>query len=194
MVDVGWYRTTIRSFEREIFNIPNSVFSRNVVLNITRKQKEWRFYEFIGAHSCPSQCCIVHAYCTCLIIGLDDALLSVLHLTVPKTVNRSLHTSRSFSRQRLEGAGSGIAGLRVDDVGKASAVIADMRKIIRQDPRIIQKLHRRVFFDKLTREQARTPAELLLAVEKILGLYLGDCLGTMAVFHMLHIVQVRRLS
>ena len=29
-----------------------------------------------------------------------------------------------------------------------------MRKIIRQDPRIIQKLHRRVFIDKLTREQA----------------------------------------
>ena len=24
VVDVGWYRTTIRSFEREIFNIPNS--------------------------------------------------------------------------------------------------------------------------------------------------------------------------
>ncbi len=48
VVDVGWYRTTIRSFEREIFNIPNSVFSRNVVLNITRKGKEWRFYEFIG--------------------------------------------------------------------------------------------------------------------------------------------------
>ena len=44
----------------------------------------------------------------------------------------------------------------MDDVGKASAVIADMRKIIRQDPRIIQKLHRRVFFDKLTREQVRT--------------------------------------
>ena len=41
----------------------------------------------------------------------------------------------------------------MDDVGKASAVVADMRKIIRQDPRIIQKLHRRVFFDKLTREQ-----------------------------------------
>lgn len=32
-------------------------------------------------------------------------------------------------------------------------MIADMRKIIRQDPRIIQKLHRRVFLDKLTREQ-----------------------------------------
>ena len=49
MVDVGWYRTTIRSFEREIYNIPNSVFSRNVVLNVTRKQREWRFFEFIGA-------------------------------------------------------------------------------------------------------------------------------------------------
>ena len=48
VVDVGWYRTTIRSFEREIFCIPNSVFSRNVVLNVTRKQREWRFYEFIG--------------------------------------------------------------------------------------------------------------------------------------------------
>jgi Mechanosensitive ion channel len=48
VLDVGWYRTTIRSFEREIYNIPNSVFSRNVVLNITRKQKEWRFYEFFG--------------------------------------------------------------------------------------------------------------------------------------------------
>ena len=32
-------------------------------------------------------------------------------------------------------------------------MIADMRKIIRQDPRIIQKLHRRVFLDKITREQ-----------------------------------------
>ena len=49
MVDVGWYRTTIRSFEREIFCIPNAAFSRNVVLNVTRKGKEWRFFEFIGA-------------------------------------------------------------------------------------------------------------------------------------------------
>lgn len=48
VVDVGWYRTTIRSFEREIYNIPNSVFSRNVVLNVTRKQREWRFFDFVG--------------------------------------------------------------------------------------------------------------------------------------------------
>jgi len=43
----------------------------------------------------------------------------------------------------------------VEDVSRTNAVVADMRKIIRQDPRIIQKLHRRVFLDKLTREQAR---------------------------------------
>jgi mechanosensitive ion channel protein 1/2/3 len=49
VLDIGWYRTTIRSFEREIFNIPNSVFSRNVVLNITRKEQQWRFFEFLGA-------------------------------------------------------------------------------------------------------------------------------------------------
>ena len=45
------------------------------------------------------------------------------------------------------------AGLRVEDISRAGAVVADMRKIIRQDPRIIQKLHRRVFMDKLTRDQ-----------------------------------------
>lgn len=49
VTDVGWYRTCIRSFEREMYTIPNSVFSRNVVLNITRKNKEWRFFEFFGA-------------------------------------------------------------------------------------------------------------------------------------------------
>jgi MscS family membrane protein len=47
VLDVGWYRTTIRSFAREVFVIPNSVFSRTVVLNVTRKNGEWRFYEFL---------------------------------------------------------------------------------------------------------------------------------------------------
>ena len=41
----------------------------------------------------------------------------------------------------------------MEDISRAGAVVADMRKIIRQDPRIIQKLHRRVFMDKLTRDQ-----------------------------------------
>jgi MscS family membrane protein len=47
VLDVGWYRTTIRSFEREVFVIPNAVFSKNTVLNVTRKMKEWRFYEYL---------------------------------------------------------------------------------------------------------------------------------------------------
>ena len=45
------------------------------------------------------------------------------------------------------------AGIRIQDMTKVSMVIADMRKLIRQDQRIIQRLHRRVFLDKLTREQ-----------------------------------------
>ena len=73
VVDVGWYRTTIRSFEREIFNIPNSVFSRNVVLNVTRKGKEWRFYEFVGkpAHITAAMPCLYVRTCLpCLSIYL----------------------------------------------------------------------------------------------------------------------------
>ena len=82
VLDVGWYRTTIRSFEREIFTIPNSVFTRNVVLNITRKNREWRFYEFLY--------------------------------------------------------------LRLEDLPRVTDIVSDARKILRQDNRIIQKLHRRV--------------------------------------------------
>lgn len=48
VMEIGWYRTLIRSFEREVYVVPNSVFSRTVVLNVTRKGKEWRVYERIG--------------------------------------------------------------------------------------------------------------------------------------------------
>ena len=48
IMDIGWYRTMIRSFEREVYIVPNSVFSRTVVLNVTRKGKEWRVFENIG--------------------------------------------------------------------------------------------------------------------------------------------------
>lgn len=36
---------------------------------------------------------------------------------------------------------------------KVNMVIADMRKLIRQDQRIIHRLHRRVFLDKVDRDQ-----------------------------------------
>jgi Mechanosensitive ion channel len=48
VMEIGWYRTLIRSFEREVYVVPNSVFSRTVVLNVTRKGKEWRVFECVG--------------------------------------------------------------------------------------------------------------------------------------------------
>ena len=48
VIDIGWYRTQIRSFEREVFIIPNSVFSKNIVLNISRKNREWRLHETLS--------------------------------------------------------------------------------------------------------------------------------------------------
>jgi len=122
VIDVGWYRTTIRSFEREVYCIPNSVFSRNVVLNVTRKGREWRFFERLG--------------------------------------------------------------LRVEDVGKAGAVVADMRKVLRADPRIIQKLHRRVFLETVDRDQATVylsfyveaaNRDAFMAVKQDLLLAFSDC-------------------
>ena len=38
----------MRSFEREVFVTPNAAFSKNVVLNVTRKGREWRFFERLG--------------------------------------------------------------------------------------------------------------------------------------------------
>ena len=51
--------------------------------------------------------------------------------------------------------GGAAAGLQLSDVRKAAGVVADMRKVFRQDTRIIQKLHRRVFLDRITNEQVR---------------------------------------
>ena len=42
MTDIGLFRTTLKSFEREVYYVPNSLFSNIVVLNVTRKMKEWR--------------------------------------------------------------------------------------------------------------------------------------------------------
>lgn len=40
-------RTLIRSFEREMYVIPNAVFSKNTVLNVSRKSKEYRLHEYL---------------------------------------------------------------------------------------------------------------------------------------------------
>ena len=43
VVDIGLFRTTIRSLYREVYYIPNSLFSSLAALNITRRGKEFRF-------------------------------------------------------------------------------------------------------------------------------------------------------
>jgi len=93
VIDIGWYRTLIRSFEREVYVVPNAVFSKNIVLNVSRKNREWRFYEMLS--------------------------------------------------------------IRVQDVQKANAIVQDIRRIVRNDTRVINKLHRRVFLDKITPDDAR---------------------------------------
>ncbi|KAL6751057.1 Mechanosensitive ion channel-domain-containing protein [Haematococcus lacustris] len=93
VIDIGWYRTNLRSFEREVFVIPNAVFSKNIVLNVSRKNREWRFLEVLS--------------------------------------------------------------LRVQDVHKVNAVVQDMRRIVRNDTRVINKLHRRIFLDKITTEDIK---------------------------------------
>lgn len=53
VVDVGLFRTTVRSFEREYFMVPNSIFSTTVLLNVTRKGREWRFEELLMVRHVP---------------------------------------------------------------------------------------------------------------------------------------------
>ena len=47
VIDIGLFRTSIRSFQRELYYVPNSLFSSLVVLNITRKGKQWRIKQDI---------------------------------------------------------------------------------------------------------------------------------------------------
>jgi len=90
VMEIGWYRTIVKDFQREVYVIPNSMFSRTVVLNVSRKGREWRFFEFLP--------------------------------------------------------------IRLKDLEKVEAIIADMRRVIRQDPRVIPKLHKRAFLDGINRE------------------------------------------
>lgn len=55
VVDVGLFRTTVRSWEREVFLVPNAVFSSAVLLNVTRKGREWRFEEFVLIRLAPPE-------------------------------------------------------------------------------------------------------------------------------------------
>eukprot|EP00793_Prasinoderma_coloniale_P003851 PRCOL_00003228-RA len=43
VLDIGWYRSTIRSFDFEVFVVPNSVFTSAVLLNISRRGRTFRY-------------------------------------------------------------------------------------------------------------------------------------------------------
>lgn len=123
VVDIGWYHTSIRSFEREMYAIPNSVFSKEVVLNITRKGKEWRYL-----------------------------------MSLP---------------------------IRVRDVKKVENIVGDVRRIIRQDERVIQRLYRRVFLGDISEEHVNiyiafymemTNRDAYLAARQQMTLAFIDCI------------------
>lgn len=122
VMDVGWYRTQLRSFEREVYVVPNAVFSKSIVLNISRKGREWRFLEVLA--------------------------------------------------------------VRLEDVQKVNNIIQDIRRIVRSDARIINKLHRRVFLDKITNEDCKiymsfyveaSNRDAFMAVKQDLLLAFVDC-------------------
>lgn len=147
---------------------PRAVFSRNVVLNITRKQREWRFYEFLG-------------------LRVDD--LSKVMAVVSDIRKIVKQVGGCWEGGLCGGAGGGGQEGRLQRrrAGSRSSpgtqpAHADPRASScwprlepthstrtrlpslnpphlhplahLQDSRVIQKLHRRVFLDKITREEA----------------------------------------
>ena len=51
VVEVGWYRTRIRSLEYEEFVVPNSVFANAVLVNVSRRGRVFRFFERFQIHA-----------------------------------------------------------------------------------------------------------------------------------------------
>mmetsp|Transcript_22352 Transcript_22352/g.31086 ORF Transcript_22352/g.31086 Transcript_22352/m.31086 type:complete len:201 (-) Transcript_22352:163-765(-) len=55
VVDIGLFRTKIKTYAREEYTIPNRHFADNVVLNISRRGKEFRVFEQIGLVPCDPE-------------------------------------------------------------------------------------------------------------------------------------------
>jgi small-conductance mechanosensitive channel len=82
VVDVGLFRTTVRSFEREMFLIPNSVFSTTILLNVTRKGREWRMEEFVMIRHAPLERLQVAMRDMRAVLKSEDRVLKTLHRRV----------------------------------------------------------------------------------------------------------------
>ena len=82
VVDVGLFRTTVRSFEREMFLIPNSIFSTTILLNVTRKGREWRVEEFVLVRHAPLERLQVAMRDMRAVLKSDERVLKTLHRRV----------------------------------------------------------------------------------------------------------------
>lgn len=162
---------------------PPAVFTRSVVLNITRKNREWRFYEFIGlrledlpkasavisdirkilrqvraqlggrqawAAGVPALALVVvaaggaalpWARTACLLARPDDAV------PAGACACAACCARRPAPAQPVLGSCTCLPSGRSQPCLPPPPAPA-------QDPRVIQKLHRRVFLDKLTRDEA----------------------------------------
>ena len=82
VVDVGLFRTTVRSFEREMFLIPNSIFSTTVLLNVTRKGREWRVEELVLVRHAPLERLQAAVRDMRAVLKSDERVLKTLHRRV----------------------------------------------------------------------------------------------------------------
>jgi small-conductance mechanosensitive channel len=82
VLDIGLFRTTIKSFQREEYIVPNSLFSSLVLLNVTRKAKEWRIRTDINVRlaDAPRVANMLTNYRS--LLKSDDRVLRSLHRRV----------------------------------------------------------------------------------------------------------------
>lgn len=82
VLDIGLFRTTIKSFQREEYIVPNALFSSLVLLNVTRKAKEWRVRTDINVRlaDAPRVANMLTNYRS--LLKSDDRVLRSLHRRV----------------------------------------------------------------------------------------------------------------
>jgi small-conductance mechanosensitive channel len=88
IIDIGLFRTAVKTLEREVILIPNSELGSMSIINVSRRGREFRFNE---------------------------------NMTV-----------------------------RLKDAAELSSLLSTYRTMIKNDPRVLKTLHRRVFIEEIT--------------------------------------------
>jgi len=98
VLDIGLFRTTIRSLHREVYSVPNSLFSTIVVLNITRRGKTYRVKHevMVRLDDAPRVSNLLSNYRS--VIKSDPRVVRSMHRRVflQKVSNDGLHVMISF--------------------------------------------------------------------------------------------------